>query len=102
MAHSLVTQEMDLKVLFSVCYRLVTESEISHGILCEPYPEEQCLWISRNIRDLEDHLQNENAHYFIDINSDTKGIDTDAQELLQVLWSTFNLRSFITFPVMIR
>lgn len=64
----------------------MTESEIRHGVLGEPHPEEQCLWISRNIQDLKNHLQNENVQYFIDINADTKEIDTDAQQLLQVLW----------------
>jgi len=63
----------------------VTESEIRHGILGEPHPEETCLWISRNIQDLKNHLQNENVQYFIDINADTKEVDTDAQQLLQVL-----------------
>lgn len=86
---SLVTQRISLwwiilNVLSPVCSCLVTESEIRHGVLCEPNPEEQCLWISRNIRDLENHLQNENAQYFIDVNGETKEIDTDAQELLQV------------------
>lgn len=66
-------------------YLLVTESEIRHGVLGESHPEEQCLWISRNIQDLKNHLQNENVQYFIDINADTKEIDTDAQQLLQVL-----------------
>ena len=64
---------------------LVTESEIRHGVLGEQHPDEQCLWISRNIQDLENHLQNENVQNFIDIKAGTKEIDTDAQQLLQVL-----------------
>lgn len=60
----------------------VTESEIRHGVLCEP--EDTCFWISRNILDLKDHLLDENAQAFIDINSSTQEIDSDAQELLEV------------------
>ena len=63
---------------------VVTESEIRSGVLCGPNPDENCLWINRNIQDLEYNLQSENAHYFIDIKYDTKEIDTDAQEMLQV------------------
>lgn len=62
----------------------MTESEIRSGVLCGPNPDENCLWINRNIQDLEYNLQSENAHYFIDIKYDTKEIDTDAQEMLQV------------------
>lgn len=60
----------------------VTESEIRHGVLCER--EDHCFWISRNILDLKDHLLDENAKAFIDINSSTQEIDSDAQELLEV------------------
>lgn len=63
----------------------VTESEIRRGVLCEPFPEEHCFWISRNIPDLRDHLYDENAPGFIDINFNTREIDSDAQELLQRL-----------------
>ena len=66
-------------------YLLVTESEIRRGVLGEQHPVEQCLWISRNIQDLENHLQNDYVQNFIDIKADTKEIDTDAQQLLQVL-----------------
>lgn len=63
---------------------LVTESEIRHGIISEASPEEHCLWISRNLRDLEDHLQDDNAQSFIDINSTSREIDFEAQDLLRV------------------
>lgn len=62
----------------------MTESEIRSGVLRGPNPNENCLWINRNIQDLEYNLQSENAHHFIDIKHDTKEIDTDAQEMLQV------------------
>ena len=68
----------------SICL-LVTETEIRHGVLGESHPDEQCLWISRNIQDLENHLKNENIQNFIDIKTDKKEIDSDAQQLLQVL-----------------
>ena len=72
-------------IYFCYCDCLtVTESEIRRGVLCEPFPEEHCFWISRNIPDLRDHLYDENAPGFIDINFNTREIDSDAQELLQV------------------
>ena len=63
---------------------LVTESEIRHGVMSVDNPEKHCLWISRNIRDLENHLQDKNAQSFIDINCSTRVIDLDAKDLLLV------------------
>ncbi|XP_068711765.1 NACHT domain- and WD repeat-containing protein 1-like isoform X2 [Montipora foliosa] len=60
----------------------VTESEIRHGVMSVDNPEKHCLWISRNIRDLENHLQDKNAQSFIDINCSTRVIDLDAKDLL--------------------
>ena len=73
----------------------MTESEVRHGVLCEQNPEEHCFWISRNIRDLEDHLQDANAQSFIDISCQTREINIEAQDLLQVRTEQFNLRRLI-------
>lgn len=42
------------------------------------------MWISRNLRGLEDHFQDDNAQSFIDINSSSRDIDFEAQDLLRV------------------
>lgn len=60
----------------------MTEEEIYNGILKASSPDTSCHWFKREIVDLRSNSDSKLARRFMDI---SKGIDTEAQDLLDNL-----------------